>query len=102
MKQRKVPLRKCVACQEMMPKKQLIRVVRTPEEEVLIDLSGKKSGRGAYLCGKEACFRLAQKNRSLDRALKAQVAPGIYEQLAQDFLSAEDEFLEAQKRVDNE
>ncbi len=52
MKQRKVPLRKCVASQEMMPKKELIRVVRTPEGEVLIDLTGKKSGRGAYICGK--------------------------------------------------
>ena len=50
MKQRKVPLRKCVATQEMMPKKELIRVVRTPEGEVLIDLTGKKSGRGAYIC----------------------------------------------------
>ncbi|MCM3782918.1 YlxR family protein [Neobacillus mesonae] len=102
MKQRKVPLRKCVACQEMMPKKQLIRIVKTPEDEVLIDLSGKKSGRGAYLCGKEACFRLAQKNRSLDRALKSQVLPEIYEQLAQDFVRAEDEFLAAQKRAGDE
>ncbi|MCM3128756.1 MULTISPECIES: YlxR family protein [unclassified Paenibacillus] len=102
MKQRKVPLRKCVACQEMMPKKQLIRVVKTPEDEVLIDLTGKKSGRGAYLCGKEACFRLAQKNRSLDRALKSQVKPEIYEQLAQDFISAEDEFLAARDRAEDE
>lgn len=95
MKQRKVPLRKCVACQEMMPKKQLIRVVKTPEDEVLIDLSGKKSGRGAYLCGKVACFKLAQKNKSLDRALKHQVKPEIYQQLADDFVSAQDEFLAA-------
>ncbi|MEK5058767.1 RNase P modulator RnpM [Paenibacillus shunpengii] len=102
MKQRKVPLRKCVACQEMMPKKQLIRVVKTPEDEVLIDLTGKKSGRGAYLCGKEACFRLAQKNRSLDRALKSQVKPEIYEQLAQDFIKAEDEFLAARDSAEDE
>ncbi|GAK38466.1 YlxR family protein [Paenibacillus urinalis] len=102
MKQRKVPLRKCVACQEMMPKKQLIRVVKTPEDEVLIDLTGKKSGRGAYLCGKEACFRLAQKNRSLDRALKSQVKSEIYEQLAQDFIKAEDEFLAARDRAEYE
>lgn len=61
MKQRKTPLRKCVACQEMMPKKELIRVVRTPEGDIQIDLKGKKSGRGAYLCGKVSCFRLAQK-----------------------------------------
>jgi uncharacterized protein len=97
MKQRKVPLRKCVACQEMMPKKSLIRVVRTPEGEVLIDLSGKKSGRGAYLCGKLECFKLAQKNRALDRALKCQVGPEIHEQLAREFISVEAEFLAAQE-----
>jgi predicted RNA-binding protein YlxR (DUF448 family) len=70
MKQRKVPLRKCVASQEMMPKKELIRVVRTPEGEVLIDLTGKKSGRGAYICGKLEYFKLAQKTKALDRALE--------------------------------
>lgn len=52
MKQRKVPLRKCVACQEMMPKKELIRIVKTPEDEVLIDLTGKKSGRGLISAAK--------------------------------------------------
>ncbi|MNH93786.1 hypothetical protein D3C87_208810 [compost metagenome] len=92
MKPRKIPLRKCVACQQMMPKKQLIRVVRTPEDEVLIDLSGKKSGRGAYLCGQVSCFKLAHKNRALDRALKTTVKPEIYEQLARDFIAVEDEF----------
>lgn len=92
MKSRKVPLRKCVACQEMMPKKALIRIVRSPEGEVSIDLTGKKSGRGAYLCGKEACFKLAQKNRALDRALKAPVGVEVYEQLARDFLAVEEQF----------
>ncbi|HEY2491384.1 MAG TPA: YlxR family protein [Paenibacillus sp.] len=101
MKQRKVPLRKCVACQEMMPKKQLIRIVKTPEDEVLIDLTGKKSGRGAYLCGKVSCFKLAQKNKSLDRALKHHVKPEIYEQLADDFIAAEDQFL-VQKENSND
>lgn len=96
MKPRKIPLRKCVACQEMMPKKQLIRVVKTPEDEVVIDLSGKKSGRGAYLCGKVSCFKLANKNRALDRALKAAVQPAIYEQLARDFIAVQDEFVAGQ------
>lgn len=102
MKSRKVPLRKCVACQEMMPKKQLIRIVKTPDDEVLIDLSGKKSGRGAYLCGKVSCFKLAQKNKSLDRALKHHVNPEIYEQLADDFIAAEDEFLGMKESSDDE
>lgn len=92
MKTKKVPLRKCVACQEMMPKKELIRVVRTPEEEVLIDLTGKKSGRGAYLCGKVTCFTLAKKSKALDRALKQSVSDTIYDQLAADFVKVEDEF----------
>ncbi|WP_334072948.1 MULTISPECIES: RNase P modulator RnpM [Paenibacillus] len=93
MKPRKIPLRKCVACQQMMPKKSLIRVVRSPEGEVFIDLTGKKSGRGAYLCGQVSCFKLAHKNRALDRALKAPVGPEVYEQLARDFLAVEEEFI---------
>ncbi|RRJ65398.1 YlxR family protein [Paenibacillus oralis] len=102
MKQRKVPLRKCVACQQMMPKKSLIRIVRSPEGEVSIDLTGKKSGRGAYLCGKEACFKLAHKTRALDRALKAPVGPEVYEQLARDFLAVEEEFLAGQGREEDD
>ncbi|WP_054956114.1 RNase P modulator RnpM [Paenibacillus dakarensis] len=102
MKQRKIPLRKCVACQEMKSKKQLIRVVKTPEDTVLIDLTGKKSGRGAYLCGKLSCFKLAQKNKALDRALKHHVQSEIYEQLAQDFITVEDEFLAAKESADEE
>ncbi len=101
-KQRKVPLRKCVASQEMMPKKELIRVVRTPEGEVMIDLTGKKSGRGAYICGKLEYFKLAQKSKALDRALKCQVSPEIYAQLIRDFASVEDEFLAAKDREEDE
>ena len=85
-----------------MPKKQLIRVVKTPEDLVMIDLTGKKSGRGAYLCGKLSCFKLAHKSKALDRALKHQVQPEIYEQLAQDFIKVEDEFLAAKDRDDDE
>lgn len=99
MKPRKVPLRKCIACQRMMPKKELIRVVRTPESDVLIDLTGKKAGRGAYLCGQVDCFRLAKKSRAFDRALKAQVEPVIYDQLEQDFIAVEDEFIANKERA---
>jgi Predicted nucleic-acid-binding protein implicated in transcription termination len=98
-KPRKVPLRKCIACQRMMPKKELIRVVRTPESDVLIDLTGKKAGRGAYLCGQVDCFRLAKKSRAFDRALKAQVEPVIYDQLEQDFIAVEDEFIANKERA---
>lgn len=99
MKQRKIPLRKCVACQEMKAKKELIRVVRTPEEQILIDLTGKKSGRGAYLCGSASCFKLVKKNKALDRALKQTVSPDIYDQLEQDFIRVEDEFIAMKEAV---
>jgi hypothetical protein len=102
MKAKKIPMRKCVACQQMMPKKSLIRVVRSPEGEVSIDLTGKKSGRGAYLCGQVACFKLAHKNRALDRALKATVGAEVYEQLAHDFLAIEDEFHLSQEREEED
>lgn len=92
MRVRRVPLRKCVACQQSKPKKELIRVVRTPSGEVLIDITGKKSGRGAYLCGDVACFKLAKKSRALDRALKVTVSDGVYDTLAQEFIRVEDDF----------
>ncbi|WP_188429253.1 RNase P modulator RnpM [Kroppenstedtia guangzhouensis] len=81
MKQRKVPMRKCVASQEMFPKKELIRVVRTPDNEILIDPTGKKSGRGAYVCAKEEYVDLAKKKKALDRALKTKVGEEVYERL---------------------
>jgi uncharacterized protein len=102
MKPRKIPLRKCVACQEMMPKRDLIRVVKTPEDEILIDLKGKRSGRGAYLCGKVSCFKLAKKSRALDRALKQTVNPDIYDQLEQDFIRVEDEFNSSKEEMSDE
>ena len=67
---KKVPMRMCVACREMKPKKELIRVVRTPEGEVVADLTGRKNGRGAYLCRSEACLSKAVKTRALERALE--------------------------------
>lgn len=102
MRSRKIPLRKCVACQEMKAKKELIRVVRTPDEEVLIDLTGKKAGRGAYLCGEVSCFKLAKKSRALDRALKQAVGAEIYDQLEQDFIAVEDQFLAAKEEISDE
>lgn len=81
MRQRKVPLRKCVASQEMFPKKELIRVVRTPDNEIQIDPTGKKSGRGAYVCAKEEHVELAKKKKALDRALKTKVGEEVYERL---------------------
>jgi len=102
MKQRKVPLRKCVACQQMMAKRELIRVVRTPDGQIAIDLSGKKSGRGAYLCGKLSCFKLAKKSKALDRALKQPVGIDIYDRLEADFVRVEDEYLATRDELNDE
>ncbi|MFD1888340.1 RNase P modulator RnpM [Paenibacillus wenxiniae] len=102
MKTKKIPLRKCVACQQMMPKKSLVRIVRTPDENVEIDLTGKKSGRGAYVCATQACFQLAQKSRAFDRALKVSVSPDIYERLASELGSVEHQLSSVQERDANE
>lgn len=81
MRQKKIPQRKCVACDEMRPKKELIRLVRTPESEVKLDLTGKASGRGAYICAQLDCYRLAKKKGSLERSLKTKINDEVYAQL---------------------
>ena len=65
-----IPLRQCLGCREHRPKKELVRVVRTPEGEIVADATGRRNGRGAYLCRAEACFNKAVKTRALERALE--------------------------------
>lgn len=86
MKPKKIPMRKCVACQEMIPKKELIRVVRNTEGQVKIDLTGKASGRGAYICRKQDCFSLARKRKALDRSLEVTIPEEVYERLEMDLM----------------
>jgi len=74
-------MRKCVACNENKPKKELIRVVRNTEGVVEIDLTGKKNGRGAYVCSSIECLNKAKKNKNLNRVLQAEVPDEVYEQL---------------------
>lgn len=81
MKPKKIPQRMCVGCQEMKGKKDLIRVVRTPTGEVVLDSTGKKAGRGAYLCNTEQCLTKAFKEKRLERALKHSVDTNVYEEL---------------------
>ena len=78
---KKIPMRKCVASGEMKPKKELIRIVRSKEGEVSIDLTGKKSGRGAYLTLDRDIIELAKKKNVLANQLSAQIDPSLYEQL---------------------
>ncbi|MDO4633000.1 MAG: YlxR family protein [Eubacteriales bacterium] len=78
---RKVPLRKCVGCQEMKNKKELIRILKTPEDELVIDTTGRKNGRGAYLCLSKECFDKAVKSRGLERSLKMSIPGDVYDTL---------------------
>ncbi|QKS71397.1 YlxR family protein [Paenalkalicoccus suaedae] len=81
MSTKKIPLRKCVVTQEMKPKKSLIRVVRSPEGEVFLDPTSKKSGRGAYVSNDEAIIEEARKKNVLERHLKAEVPESLYDEL---------------------
>lgn len=80
-KPRKTPLRMCVGCREMKPKKELIRAVRSPEGEVSLDPTGKKAGRGAYVCMNADCLKRALKQKQLDRALEAHLDEAATQQL---------------------
>ncbi len=75
---KKIPMRQCVGCREMKPKRELIRVVRSPEGEVSLDFKGKKPGRGAYLCLAPDCLARAKKSRALERAFSAPLPEEVY------------------------
>ena len=79
--QKKIPTRKCVGCGEMKEKKELIRIVRTPEGEILLDATGKANGRGAYICNNVECFRKAVKNKGLERSLKSSIPADVSPQI---------------------
>ena len=82
MKPKKIPMRMCVGCREMKPKKELIRVVRSPEGVVSMDPVGKKPGRGAYVCRSEACLKRAIKQKQLERQLETSLTPEVADALA--------------------
>lgn len=82
--QKKIPQRKCLGCMESFPKKELIRVVRTPDGEVCIDATGKKSGRGAYICKKEACLKKAVKAKRLQNNLEVEISEQLLSELSEE------------------
>lgn len=81
MKPRKIPMRMCVGCREMKEKRELIRIVRTPEGETMIDPTGKKSGRGAYVCRSSECLRRAIRQKQLERQLQVSLTEAVNEAL---------------------
>ena len=83
LKPKKIPMRMCVGCREMKPKKDLLRAVRSPEGTVSLDTTGKKPGRGAYCCFNAECLRRALKQGQLDRQLEVKLSPEVNEQLTQ-------------------
>ena len=89
-KTRKIPMRMCVGCRERFNKKDLIRIVRTPEGEVVVDTTGKCSGRGAYICNNSIkCLDKAIKSKALERHLETQISPEVYETLKKELSESE-------------
>jgi len=80
MANKKIPLRQCVGCGEMKAKKELIRIIKA-EDEVLLDATGRKNGRGAYICANPQCLQKARKSKGLERSLKVAIPPSVYESL---------------------
>ena len=82
LQQKKIPMRQCLGCREMKPKKELIRVVRSPEGEISLDFRGKANGRGAYVCPDAACLKKAIRSKAIERAFETAIPEEIYAQLA--------------------
>lgn len=78
MKTKKIPMRMCLGCGEMKPKRELIRVVKSKEVDISLDLTGKKSGRGAYICKSVECFEKARKARKFERSFSCMISEDIY------------------------
>lgn len=78
---KKIPLRKCLGCGEQKPKKELVRVVRTPDGTVVLDMTGKQAGRGAYLCPNSACLKKAIKGKRIEKNLETPIDEQVYESL---------------------
>ena len=88
---KKIPLRQCVGCGEMKSKKEMMRVLRTPEGPIVLDVTGRKNGRGAYLCCSLDCLKAARKNRGLERSFKMSIPEEVYDGLEKEFGESETE-----------
>ena len=88
---KKVPMRQCVGCGEMKSKKEMMRVLKTAEGEIVLDVTGKKNGRGAYLCESVECLKKARKNRGIERSFKMSIPSDVYDNLEKEFANSEKE-----------
>lgn len=88
MKAKKVPMRMCNGCGEMFDKRTLVRVVKSPDGEVSLDLTGKKSGRGAYVCKNAECLKKARKKRAFERAFSVQIEDEVYDKMEEEIANA--------------
>ena len=88
-KVKKIPERQCLGCNEHRPKRELLRVVRDPESEISLDFTGKKSGRGAYICPKASCLKRARKSKRIDNALGVSISDAVYDSMEAALESAE-------------
>ncbi len=84
MKVRKLPIRRCTGCGEHFPKNELIRIVRTPEGEIVLDETGKKSGRGAYICRSVSCFKKARRAKRIETSLEYAIPEEVYDRLEEE------------------
>ena len=82
---KKIPMRQCIGCGEMKSKKEMMRVLKTPEDEIVLDVTGKKNGRGAYLCKSGECLSRARKNKGLERSFKMSIPNEVYDNLEKEF-----------------
>lgn len=89
MKAKKVPLRKCTGCGEMFDKRSLVRVVKSPEGEVSLDLTGKKPGRGAYVCRNPECLKKARKRRAFERVFQMQISDEVFSGMEEEMTDAD-------------
>jgi len=83
---KQIPVRQCIGCREMKPKNELVRVIKTPDNEICIDKTGKKNGRGAYMCLDKECYNKAVKSKGIERALKIEIPASIYEALGEELI----------------
>ena len=88
---KKIPMRKCVGCGEMKPKKELMRILKTENGDFVVDAAGKKNGRGAYLCRSLSCFQNAVKSRGLERSFKQEIPQEVYDRLEKEMGEIEKE-----------